>query len=171
MRDIACDRFMNSSFDEIVSAETIDLRSTGHASDICSLLTAYRVLDVIYALEHPDALKAPVHQRLRVNFSSFKVLFEVFFRCAILTLGVVQVPKQIADWTSTAEKFRKSFNTRKNADSSSMTFTTFTSRQVYALYHLHTTIQNNKPLFNLQLAATHVAFMLDHESGGNVRER
>jgi hypothetical protein len=73
MRDIACDRFLDSSFDHIVSTESIDLRSTGHASEVCSLLTAYRVLDIIYALEHPDALKAPVHQRLHVDFSSFKV--------------------------------------------------------------------------------------------------
>jgi len=75
MRDIACDRYKNSTFDEIVSAESIDLKSTGHASDVCSLLTAYKLLDILYALEHPDALKAPVHQRLRVDFSSLKVLF------------------------------------------------------------------------------------------------
>jgi len=64
MWDIACDRFMNSSFEQIVSAESIDFRSTGHASEVCSLLTAYRVLDIIYALEL--VFKGPVRSGLWV---------------------------------------------------------------------------------------------------------
>lgn len=31
-------------------------------------------------------------------------------------------------------------------------------------------MNGNKPLFNLQLAATHIAFMLDHDSDGKVGE-
>jgi len=81
MQDIACDRFMNSSFEQIVSAKSSNFRSTGHASEVCSLLTAYRVLNIIYALEHPNALKAPIHQHLHVDFSSFKVWILVFIGC------------------------------------------------------------------------------------------
>lgn len=34
---------------------------------------------------------------------------------------------------------------------------------------MHNIMSSNKPLFNLQLAATHIAFMLDHESNGKVQ--
>ena len=75
LRDRSSDRFSEYSPTEIASAETKSLKSTGHASEVCSVLTAYRLLDVMYALEHPDdAIKAPEHHRLRVNFASFKVI-------------------------------------------------------------------------------------------------
>ena len=40
------------------------------------MVTAYRLLDVIYSLEHPvNGIKAPEHERLPVNFASFRVTF------------------------------------------------------------------------------------------------
>ena len=48
------------------------------------------------------------------------------------------------------------------------TFDTQASRQLYALYNLHIDMAMYKPLFNLQLVATHVAFMLDHDPSRNV---
>ena len=76
LRDIACDWWSEKTHAQIVSAETQDLKSVGHASEVCSLFMACRILDIIYTLEHPNAddrLKAPDHQRLHVDFSSFKV--------------------------------------------------------------------------------------------------
>lgn len=74
LRDRSSDIFSDHSPSQIVSAETKSLKSAGRASEICSVLTAYRLLDIMYALEHPDdAMKAPQHQRLRVNFASFRV--------------------------------------------------------------------------------------------------
>ena len=48
------------------------------------------------------------------------------------------------------------------------TFEGHGSRALYALYSLHMTIATNRPLFNLQLAATHVAFMLDSDPSQDV---
>jgi hypothetical protein len=82
LRDRSSDRFSDHSPAQIVSAETKSLKSSGHASEVCSVLTAYRLLDVMYALEHPDdAIKAPEHHRLRVNFASFKVTISFRLRC------------------------------------------------------------------------------------------
>jgi hypothetical protein len=68
------DRYSDKTAAQIVVAESKDLKSSGHASDVCSLLTAYRLLDVIYALENPDsAIKAPDHQRLKMDFAAFNV--------------------------------------------------------------------------------------------------
>ncbi|KIM38064.1 hypothetical protein M413DRAFT_13028 [Hebeloma cylindrosporum] len=149
LRDIHCDRFAGKTSAEIIPAESQTLRSTGHASDISSMLTGYRLVDIMYELEHPDnAPKAPQHQRLHVNFSSFK--------------GT----KQLADWTQVATNFHRGFTASTTLNSNSSAFTNYSSRQLHALYNLHTNMRNNKPLFNLQLAATHIAFMLDHDSGG-----
>lgn len=74
----------------------------------------------------------------------------------------------MADWTGVADKFHKAFNSKKLKGKSSTTFNTLASRQVSALYQLHTSMNSNKALFNLQLAATHIAFMLDHDSDGQV---
>lgn len=48
------------------------------------------------------------------------------------------------------------------------TFEDHASRGLYALYNLQNNMATNKPLFNLQLAATHVAFMLDCDPAQNV---
>jgi hypothetical protein len=81
LRDTSNDRFKDYSPAEIVSAESKNLKSAGRASEVCSVLTAYRLLDVMYALEHPDnGVKAPQHQRLQANFASFKVTMFFFFR-------------------------------------------------------------------------------------------
>ena len=74
LRDSACDRYVDKTVEEIASVESREFRSVNHASQVCSLLTAYRLIDVIYGMEHPeDALCAPSHQRLQVDFKNFKV--------------------------------------------------------------------------------------------------
>ena len=76
LRDVGCDRYSDKTQAEIVSSEWMALqRSVGHASEVCSLLTACRVMDIIYMLDSPenDALSAPIHERLQVDFSSFRV--------------------------------------------------------------------------------------------------
>ena len=74
LRDTSCDCFSNTSPTKIASAEKLTMKSGSRTSEICSVLTAYRLLDIMYALEHlDDAIKAPQHQHLPVNFSSFKV--------------------------------------------------------------------------------------------------
>jgi predicted double-glycine peptidase len=74
MRDTACDRYANNTNAQIIFAEAQDLKSTNHALEVCSLLTAYRLFDVISNLDHPDhELTAPSHQRLHVGSKTFKV--------------------------------------------------------------------------------------------------
>jgi len=74
LRDRSSDHFSDISTAEIVSAEGQSLKSSNRASQVCSALTAYRLLDVMYKLEHPDdAIEAPQHHRLKVNYASFKV--------------------------------------------------------------------------------------------------
>jgi hypothetical protein len=48
------------------------------------------------------------------------------------------------------------------------TFQDHSSRGLYALYNLQNDIAIRRPLFSLQLAATHVAFMLDSDPSQNV---
>jgi len=69
-----------------------------------------------------------------------------------------------------AEKFCNQYNASNLKKTSSPTFTKFSSHQVHALYQLKHTIKTCKPLFNLQLAATHLAFMLDHDSNAKVKD-
>ena len=75
MRDVTCDRLAKSTQAEILLAERQEIQSsTDRASEICSFLTACRVMDVIYQLDHPiNAIGAPSHERLQVDHSSFKV--------------------------------------------------------------------------------------------------
>jgi zona occludens toxin (predicted ATPase) len=82
LRDRSCDRFSDTSPAEIPAAETRSLKSSARTSEICSVLTAYRLLDVMYSLEHPDdPITAPQHQRLPVNFSSYRVTIFFLLRC------------------------------------------------------------------------------------------
>ena len=74
LRDTTCDRLSNLTDVDIVSLERKDLKSVSHASDVCSVFAAYRLLDIIYALENPDGpVRAPDHHCLKVNLGSFKV--------------------------------------------------------------------------------------------------
>jgi len=75
MRDVVCDRYTNNTDAEIMSAEMkAHHRSPDRASDICSLLTAYRLMDIMYKLDHPgDATSGPTHEHLQVDFSTIKV--------------------------------------------------------------------------------------------------
>ena len=82
LRDRSCDRFTASSIKDIVSNEKSSLKSSARASEMCSTLTAYRLLDIMYALEHPDdGIKAPQHRRLPVDFSSSKVTNFYYLHC------------------------------------------------------------------------------------------
>lgn len=82
LRDISDDRYSQMTTAQIVAAERKDMKSTDHASAVCSVVTAYRLLDVIYALEKPDGLVKvpPQHEPLEVNFSSYKVSLIVLVR-------------------------------------------------------------------------------------------
>jgi hypothetical protein len=43
------------------------------------------------------------------------------------------------------------------------------TRQLHALFQLHSDITVSKTLVNMQLAATHIAFMLDRQTKARVR--
>lgn len=74
LRHTSDDRYADKTPAQIVVAETNAMKSTNHGSAVCSVLTAYRLLDVIYALENPDGLvKAPRHRPLKVNSASSQV--------------------------------------------------------------------------------------------------
>ena len=74
LRDHSCDRYIDKTKVQIVTAESKDLKSPNHASEVCSVLAAYRLVDVIHALEKPDDwVKAPHHERLEVDMSGYKV--------------------------------------------------------------------------------------------------
>ena len=75
MRDVQCDRYSKMAEAQIIVAEERDLqKSVKHASEVCSVVAAFRLMDVIYKLDYPgSALSAPSHARLPVNFANFKV--------------------------------------------------------------------------------------------------
>ena len=54
LQDIACDWWSEKTHAQIVSMETQDLKSVGHASEVCSLFMACQILNIIYTLEHPN---------------------------------------------------------------------------------------------------------------------
>lgn len=88
----------------------------------------------------------------------------IIFIATIFILRMVQISKQLTDWTSILKSFHRLLKNQRTMRKSPATFDTLVSRQLYALYDLHTSMVTSKPLFNLQLAATHVAFMLDHDT-------
>ncbi|KIM48496.1 hypothetical protein M413DRAFT_22979 [Hebeloma cylindrosporum] len=151
LRDVQCDYYAGKTSTKISSAEPKSVGTIGHASEVCSLFTAYRLMDIMYSLECSNiSLTAPQHKRLPGNFGPFK--------------GT----KYFADWMLAAVGFQKGIDSRMSMANAQPAFETHSSCQLYVLYNLHSIVKNNKPLFNLQLAATHIAFMLDHDSSGNV---
>jgi len=112
-------------------------------------------------------------QNINVSRSIFRrsrLPFLFFLDAMIFTLKATQVSKQLADWTSIAKTFHRLVQTQTFMSTPPPTFQTPASRQLYALYNLHINMATYKPLFNLQLAATHVAFMLDHDPKRNVSD-
>jgi hypothetical protein len=75
----------------------------------------------------------------------------------------------MADWKAVARKFEKAFKSKQVKKNLFSTCNALAPRQVSVLFDMHTAMNSHKALFNLQLAATHIAFMLDSDSTGQVR--
>ena len=75
----------------------------------------------------------------------------------------------MADWKAVARNFEKVFKSKQVKKNLFLTCNVLAPCQVSVLFDIHTVMNNHKALFNLQLAATHIAVMLDSDSTGQVR--
>lgn len=61
-------------------------------------------------------------------------------------------------------KFRHNFQARNDSQAVIVASPDLPTRQLHALFKLNSGLAADKALFNLQLAATHISFMLSHSS-------
>jgi len=80
LRDSQADAMDGLSNAQIVQREAKSLKSKEKASLLCSLLSAYRLLDVVALLEPQSAspLQVPVHHKILMDFAQHAVRF--FFK-------------------------------------------------------------------------------------------
>lgn len=86
MREVDVDAMAGMSTKAISNRESTMLRTREKASVFCSLLTAYRLLDVIAMLEeNENSVRPPSQSKMTVDFSKhavgvfIKIRFAVFF--------------------------------------------------------------------------------------------
>ena len=73
------------------------------------------------------------------------------------------------DWTLTLQKFRRNFSTRQKRIFPINFTSDLRVKHLHALFHLHTDMSADKSLFNMQLAAAQISFMLQYTSEDIVR--
>lgn len=68
------------------------------------------------------------------------------------------------DWTLTVQKFCQNFSMHENKVLPISSTSDLRKKQLHALFHLHANIGADKGLFNMQLAAAQMSFMLQYSS-------
>lgn len=77
--------------------------------------------------------------------------------------------RPLENWTTILQKFRLNLANSKANTSINVTASDLTTRQLHALFQLHSNLNVNKSLVNIQLAATHISFMLQEQCEPHVR--
>jgi hypothetical protein len=160
------------SNDAITNRESSLLRSKEKANNLCSLLCAFRLLDVIVKLDLPsDQIQPPVHKKMGLNFSKNEVRFFSFphFISSTSSNNKQKSLRSFANWTAILKKFRLNFISSKTDIETDESASNLPTQQLQALYRLHSNMNVDKSLINLQLAATHISFMLQQHAEKNVR--
>jgi len=70
----------------------------------------------------------------------------------------------LKDWTAVLQKFQHNLSAPTANENLAISSLDFPTQQLHALYDLHRNMGADKALFNMQLAATHISFMLHHNS-------
>ena len=74
MREVDVDVMANMSDEAICNRESAVLKARDRANSFCSLLTAYRLVDVIAMLEEvEDSIRPPFQLKMDVDFSKYAV--------------------------------------------------------------------------------------------------
>jgi hypothetical protein len=77
--------------------------------------------------------------------------------------------RSFANWTAILKKFRLNFISSKTDIETDESASNLPTQQLQALFRLHSNMNVDKSLINLQLAATHISFMLQLHTAANVR--
>jgi hypothetical protein len=149
----------------IAKREASTIRPKERSADFCSLLTAYRLLDVVSVLERTtNSLAPPVHKKMQADFEKYKVCLCVHSIFEATYYSPQQSLSSLDDWTLICKKFRRNMNVRNTQLNKTVAVDNLPGRHLQVLFDIHCGIAGDKSLFNLQLAATHISFMLNHES-------
>jgi hypothetical protein len=169
MREIDIDSMANLTNVAIVSRESSMLKNKERASDFCSVITAYRLMDIIFKLDQTDdSVLPPVHVRSRIGFTKTPVRPFIYFVYTVLIINQKFVP-HFKDWTATVQKFRRNVSTRHKRIIPIDSTSNIRIRQLHALFQLHTDMGADKALFNMQLVAAQISFMLHYTSENIVK--
>ena len=71
--------------------------------------------------------------------------------------------RSLENWTAIVHKFRHNFSNSKANLAMNITTSDLPTHQLHALFQLHSNMNVNKTLINLQLAATHISFMMQRQ--------
>ena len=153
----------------VSNRETSMLRSKERANEFCSLLCAFRLLDVIGNMVIPsDQTKPPVHEKMGINLSKNEVrVLSIYLLTA--SYNKQKSLRSFANWTAILNKFRLNFISSKASIEIDEAASNLPTQQLQALFRLHSNMNVDKSLINLQLAATHISFMMQLNSKENVR--
>jgi hypothetical protein len=151
--------------------ESSILKSKEKANEFCSLLCALRLLDVIGSLVIPgDQTQHPVHKKMGISFSKNEVrVFQLFLSTE--SYNEQKSLRSFANWTTILKKFRLNFISSQTDIETDETASNLPTKQLLALFQLHSNMNVDKSLINLQLAATHISFMLEFQASENVRHK
>jgi hypothetical protein len=76
--------------------------------------------------------------------------------------------RPLENWTLILQKFRHSFINSKSKSTANVAPPDLPAHQLHELFQLHSDMTVNKTLINMQLAATHIAFMLQQQTKAHV---
>lgn len=153
---------------QIAEREASMIRSKERSKEICSLLTAFKLFDTIASVENMvSPLVPPIHPKIPGDFQKniVRLCSHLVFLCA--NYGLQNKLHSLEDWTSILKKFRK--HNRRNQQTPGCPILNTHGQNLQALFNLQSGLAGTKSLYNLQLAATHLCFMLNHESTEMVR--
>jgi hypothetical protein len=80
--------------------------------------------------------------------------------------------RSFANWTGILKKFRLNFtSSKRDVETDESASSNLPTQQLRALFRLHSNMNVDKSLINLQLAATHISFMLQLHTNQKVRPK
>ena len=153
---------------EVSKRESSMLRSKKRVNEFCSFVCAHRLLDVLaYLKKEKDSLSPPIHKKMGIDLPKNDVRISSNF----MLLSSHDKQKNLrtfANWTTTLKKFKRNYIVYDTDFNDIEEVSNLPGQQLNALFHLHTSMDVNKSLINIQLAATHISFMLESQSEENV---
>jgi hypothetical protein len=124
-------------------------------------------------LETPnDRRRPPVHKKMGLNLSKNEVrVLSISFINFISPKKKKKNLRSFGNWTGILKKFRLNFMASKTNIETDESASNHPTQQLRALFRLHSNMNVDKSLINLQLAATHISFMLQLHTNRKVRPK